>query len=223
VKFGRAWIATATTASAVALLAPAAVAQVPSIELPAVPDVAAQVPQIPAAAPSSAISDQYQAIADQVQKAAPPVPAPQPAVAPKPAPAPKPAAAPAAKPAPAPTTAAASSPKATPEVPARWWGDPKEQDPRKLNLTYVGQAAGGKGIALLFTGTFASPGVANWIKVTDTNGKPAAGHWELGTSPKMLVYKGMNPGRYFVVLAPDLKDAQGKVLGRKLAGAVTVQ
>ncbi|HZP11378.1 MAG TPA: hypothetical protein VFB36_03025 [Nevskiaceae bacterium] len=154
-----------------------------------------------------------------------PKPAPTPAPKPAPAPAPKPTPAPAAKPAPAPaaTTAAASSPKATPDVPARWWGDPKEQDPRKLNLTYVGQAAGGKGIALLFTGTFASPGVANWIKVTDASGKPAAGHWELGSSPKMLVYKGMTPGKYNVSLSADLKDAQGKILGRKLAGPVTVQ
>jgi hypothetical protein len=91
-------MATATTASAVALFAPAAVAQVPSIDLPAVPDVAAQVPQIPAAAPSTAISDQYQAIADQVQKAVPAAPAPQPAAAPKPAPAAPPAPTPAAKP-----------------------------------------------------------------------------------------------------------------------------
>lgn len=161
-----------------------------------------------------------------------PEPAPKPAPEPKaeapkpaPAPAPKPTPAPAAKPAPAPaaTTAAASSPKATPDVPSRWWGDPKEQDARKLNLTYVGQAAGGKGIALLFTGTFVSPGVANWIRITDASGKPAAGHWELGSSPKMLVYKGMTPGKYNVSVSADLKDAQGKVLGRKLAGPVTVQ
>lgn len=163
-------------------------------------------------------------------KAAPakPAPAPKPEPAPKPAPEPKaeaPKPTPAAKPAPAPatTTAAASSPKATPDVPSRWWGDPKEQDARKLNLTYVGQAAGGKGIALLFTGTFVSPGVANWIRITDASGKPAAGHWELGSSPKMLVYKGMTPGKYNVSVSADLKDAQGKVLGRKLAGPVTVQ
>jgi hypothetical protein len=79
-------MATATTASALALLAPAAVAQVPSIELPALPDVAAQMPDIPAAAPTSAISDQYQAIAADVQKVVPTAPAPQPAAAPKPAP-----------------------------------------------------------------------------------------------------------------------------------------
>jgi hypothetical protein len=79
-------MAMATTVSALALLAPAAAAQVPSIELPAVPDVAAQMPNIPAAAPSAAISDQYQAIAAAVQQAAPAAPAPQPAAAPKPAP-----------------------------------------------------------------------------------------------------------------------------------------
>jgi hypothetical protein len=152
-------------------------------------------------------------------KAETPAPPQETAAAPKPAaPAPKPA--PAAKPA---TTTASASPKATPDVPARWWGDPKDADPRKLNLTYAGQAAGGKGIALLFNGTFVSPGVANWIKVTDTNGKAANGHWEIGSSPKMLVFKGMTPGKYIVTIASDLKDAQGKILGRKLSGPVTVQ
>lgn len=92
-----------------------------------------------------------------------------------------------------------------------------------MNLTYVGQAAGARGIALLFSGSFASAGVANWIKVTDASGKAAAGHWELGSSPKMLVFKGINAGKYVVSLAPDLKDAQGKMLGRKLSGPVTVQ
>lgn len=161
-------------------------------------------------------------------KAEPPAPKPTPApetttaaAKPAPAPAPKPTPAPAAKP--APTTTASAAPKATPDVPARWWGDPKEQDPRRLNLSYAGQAAGGKGIALLFTGTFVSAGVANWIKVSDASGKAAGGHWEIGSSPKMLVYKGMTPGKYTVTLAPDLKDAQGKILGRKLSGAVTVQ
>ena len=85
----------ATTVSALALLAPAAAAQVPSIELPAVPDVAAQMPDIPAAAPSAAISDQYHAIAAAVQQVAPAAPAPQPAAAPKPAPVATPAPTPA--------------------------------------------------------------------------------------------------------------------------------
>jgi hypothetical protein len=149
-----------------------------------------------------------------------PAPAPTPAPAPKPAPAPSPAPATAAKPAPAP----APAPKpATTTTDSRWWGDPKTQDPNKLNLTYAGQAAGQKGIALLFNGSFVSPGVANWIKITDASGKPAAGHWELGATPKMLVYKGMNPGRYTVTVMPELKDAQGRILGRRLSGPVSVQ
>jgi hypothetical protein len=159
-----------------------------------------------------------------------PAPAPEKPAAPPPKPAPeKPAAAPKPTPAPPPATAAAPAPtpkKTTPpatEATARWWGDPKEQDPRKLNVSYAGQAAGQKGIALLFNGTFASAGVANWIKVTDANGKSAPGHWELGASPKMLVYKGIGPGRYTVTLSPDLKDAQGKTLGRRLSGIVAVQ
>ena len=89
-NFARASIAAAAAASALALFAPAAGAQVPSIELPPLPDVAG----INAAAPDSAISGQYHEIAAAVEKALPPVPAAAPVVAPPaaPPPAPKPAA-----------------------------------------------------------------------------------------------------------------------------------
>ncbi len=88
-NFARASIATAAAASALALFAPAAGAQVPSVELPPLPDV----PAINAAAPDSAISGQYHEIAAAVEKALPPVPAAAPAAAPPaaPPPAPKPA------------------------------------------------------------------------------------------------------------------------------------
>jgi len=89
VNFARASLAAAATASALALIAPAAGAQVPSVELPPLPDV----PGINAAAPNSAISGQYHEIAAAVEKALPPVPAATPAPAPSAArpPAPKPA------------------------------------------------------------------------------------------------------------------------------------
>ncbi len=88
-NFARASIATAAAASALALFAPAAGAQVPSVELPPLPDA----PAIGAAAPDSAISGQYHEIAAAVEKALPPVPAATPAPAPPaaPSPAPKPA------------------------------------------------------------------------------------------------------------------------------------
>jgi hypothetical protein len=80
----------ATAASAAALLAPAASAQVPSVSLPAVPDVA----PIPANPPAAAISDQYREIEAVVQQALPAAPAAKPAPAPVAPPAPKPAPAP---------------------------------------------------------------------------------------------------------------------------------
>ena len=104
----------------------------------------------------------------------------------------------------------------------RWWGDPAHQNPQQLNLSFAGQAAGEKAIALMFTGTFTNPGVANKIKVLK-DGHTANGHWELSPNPRMILFRGIGAGRYTVVLAPDLKDSQGKALGRKLSGPVDVQ
>ena len=173
-------------------------------------------PAAPATPPPAAPKAQPKAEPRPAPKAEPapaPTPAPAPAPAPKPEAPPKPAAAP-KQPTPPPSTAGAAT---------RWWGDPAHQNPAQLNVSFAGQAAGEKAIALMFTGGFINPGVANKIKVLSADGHTANGHWELSPNPKMLLFRGVAAGRYTLVLSPDLKDAQGKALGRKLSGPVNVQ
>jgi hypothetical protein len=170
------------------------------------------------------------AAAPPPQAAATPAPAPEPAASAAPAVEPPPA--PAAEPPPRPVK---PKPKASPPKPStplasdavsRWWGDPSKQDPKQLNVNFAGQAAGEKAIALLFSGSFTNVGnVAKSIKVLDAAGNSVkAGHWEISPSnTRMLVFRGISPGRYTVVLAPELADAQGKTLGRRLNGAVYVR
>jgi hypothetical protein len=81
-------------AAGLALLVPAAGAQVPAVQLPAVPAVDVQQAEIPASTPQSAISGQYHEIEEAVKKALPAIPAAPPAPAPVSRPAPKPPAAP---------------------------------------------------------------------------------------------------------------------------------
>jgi hypothetical protein len=95
VKLRHASTAVATAALALAAATPSALAQVPEVELPPVPNIAAQAGQIVQTPPTSAISDQYHEIADQVADAVAPAAAPQPAAPPvapaepKPVPAPE--------------------------------------------------------------------------------------------------------------------------------------
>jgi hypothetical protein len=76
------------------LLVPAAGAQVPAVQLPAVPGVDVQAPANPVSTPQSAISGQYHAIAKAVERTIPPVAAAPHAPAPVSTPAPKPPATP---------------------------------------------------------------------------------------------------------------------------------
>ncbi|HEX4871681.1 MAG TPA: hypothetical protein VFV27_05140 [Nevskiaceae bacterium] len=148
---------------------------------------------------------------------------------------PPPPPAPAAEPArPAPSTAAsrpsstASAPKtvvkkAEPRADAlsSWWPQPVAG---RLNLVYAGQAAFARAIVLLFDGGFQDASSADAaVKVLDSRGKPVKGRWEIGSNPRMLVFKVSNRGRYTLVVGQALADARGKALGQDLHGPVYVQ
>src|SRR4051812_3031160 len=83
----------AAAACGLALLVPAAMAQVPAVELPAVPDIGAKAVAAPATAAQSAIPHQYHAIAAAAEQSLPAIPAAPSAPAPIATGAPKEAAA----------------------------------------------------------------------------------------------------------------------------------
>lgn len=156
-----------------------------------------------------------------------PAPTPEPTPAPEPAPVePAPAVA-EARPPPKPAEPARAVTRRSPpsaDVVGRWWGEPGKQDANQLNVTFAGQAAGEKAIAVMFDKTFsdASSAAAN-IQVLTQKGQSARGRWELGANPRMLLFRGVGSGRYTLVLAPELSDARGTTLGRKLSGPVYIQ
>ena len=197
---------------------------------------AAAAPAEPAAAapatesaPAPAASTEQPAAAPA--EAAPAAEATPPPAEPAPAPAPKKskpakvkAAAPAAS-APAKsastTTAAAKPGKGQPSADAvsSWW--PAQQDGSKLNLVYAGEAAFEKAVVLLFSDNMSATSGGN-IQVLNQEGKQASGHWEVGKqNSRMLIFK-TTPGRYTVILAPDLAGLSGKTLGTGLHGPVYI-
>ena len=163
----------------------------------------------------------------------------------------EPAAAPEAAPAAAPTPAAEPAPKKSkhtkvavsdssgsgaPAKPAKshsgqqsmdaisvWWPAVEKQSDSKLNLVYAGEAAFDKAVVLLFSdniGNIAS--ASSHIKILDSHGSPASGQWTGSPqNARMLIFK-TTPGRYTVVLAPDLAGLSGKTLGTGLHGPVYI-
>jgi hypothetical protein len=103
-----------------------------------------------------------------------------------------------------------------------WW--PTGQQPAdQLNLLFAGQASTEKAIVLSFNSEMAPAGAGSHIKLIDSKGVSPKGSWAAGNNGRVLVYKVGKPGRYTLVLSPDLADAGGKTLGKSLHGPVYVQ
>ena len=102
-----------------------------------------------------------------------------------------------------------------------WWPAVGQQKDSQLNLLYAGEAAFDKAAVLLFSDNIGDA-AASHIQILDDHGKPAAGHWRVSPqNSRMLIFK-TRPGRYTLVLAPDLAGQSGKTLGTGLHGPVYV-
>ena len=204
-----------------------AVAQEPAAPAHPAPAVVAAVAPVPAPAAAPA---------EPAPVAAEPDPAPveKPAVTPAPAEAPAPAAAPAPAPeapaAPAETSTAAPASAPAPAKPAadadaikQWWPEPSTMPANQLKLQYAGQVQGQAAIALLFTAPLKLESMKEFASIRAANGEAVAGEWTLAKNPKMAVFGGLAPGRYTVILQPQISDQQGYMLGLTLKGPVYVQ
>ena len=191
--------------------------------------------------------------APPAQAQAQPATAPEPEPEAAPAPAPKPqkqAAAPAAEPA-APEerppvtivdgrkeataeeapTATASAEPARPTKPAPpeadvikpWWPDASKMPANQLKLQYAGQVQGEQAIALLFSAPLNLETVKEHAQIKTASGQAVKGSWQLGKNPRLAVFRGLDSGRYTVILTPQITDAQGFMLGQTLKGPVYIQ
>lgn len=195
----------------VAAPAPAVVAAANPAPAPAVETVAETQP---AAAPETPAEEP--APAPIQARAAPPAPESAPA---KPAPQPEPAEAPQeATPAPA---AVKAAPEA--DVIKPWWPDPSTMPAKQLKLEYAGQVHGQAAIALRFSAPLKLETVQQNVTVRTASGEAVAGEWKLGRNPALAVLSGLAPGRYTVILQPQVTDQQGFMLGATLTGPVYVK
>lgn len=191
----------------------------------------------PAPAQDSASEDLTEEPPPPAQPATPaPAPQPQaatppPAEAPQPAPpeAPKPNAAARKPAAPANSTSVAEPTgpvKAKPpeaDIIKPWWPDPAKLPAQQLKLQYAGQVQGEQAIALLFSDPVNLDSVRQHVQILTLSGNNVAGTWELGKNPRLAVFRGARPGRYTVILGPEVADQQGLMLGMKLQGPAYIQ
>ncbi|WP_293387431.1 hypothetical protein [Nevskia sp.] len=159
-----------------------------------------------------------------------PAPAPAPKAA-KPKPAPKPevvAAAPSSDAPKAASKPAAQRPLTRPktgngsDVISSWWSKTGTQASNNLSLVYAGEASSEKAVVLMFNNPVDPTAAGTHIKLVDSRGKTPTGSWSAGNNPRVLAFKGVAPGRYTVILRPELPDSSGKTLGDELVGPVYV-
>lgn len=185
--------------------------------------VVAVAPAEPAAATAAPPEPEVTA-QDLAEEPPPPEAAPAPAPAPVEQPVEKPAAKVAEKPAAAePAPAPAPAPKAEAEAIKPWWPDPATLPDTQLKLISATQVKGQPAIALLFATPINLESLKAQARVATSAGTMAAGEWGVGKTPRLAVFKSVDPGRYTVILRPQLADAEGRTLGTLLRGPVDIK
>lgn len=122
----------------------------------------------------------------------------------------------------APRPAARVAPQA--DALTQWW--PQQRRAGRLNLIYAGQAANERIVGLLFDSPMAADvdlrGDAT-IRLLASNGSTPPGQWVLNSNRRMLLFKNLKPGRYTVIVSPQLANEAGQTLGTELHGPVYIR
>lgn len=100
-----------------------------------------------------------------------------------------------------------------------WWTPPASGD---FGLVYAGQPKGEGAIALLFSDKPNDGALGQAVKVYDEKGALVSGSWEAAANPRLAVLRGLQPGRYTVVVDKALADANGKALSKAQHGPIYV-
>lgn len=104
-----------------------------------------------------------------------------------------------------------------------WWPDSSKLPANQLKLQYAGQVQGEQAIALLFSAPLNVGSLRQHAQVRTASGEAVNGGWELGKNPRLAVFRGVDSGRYTVILSPQVADTKGFMLGQTLQGPVYIQ
>jgi hypothetical protein len=116
--------------------------------------------------------------------------------------------------------------KADPAPPAadalrQWWA---ASEAAPFNVQYVGQAADQQAIVIRFNSEIGdTAALGEHIQLMGPDGKPVQGNWQKGEVSSVVYVSDLQPGRYTVMIEPELKNASGRAIGTELYGPVYVQ
>jgi len=103
-----------------------------------------------------------------------------------------------------------------------WWA-PANGAANGFGLSFAGEAASTRAIALLFSMPIGNAAVAgSRIKVINPAGKTEPGLWTLAPNPRMMILHVAAPGRYLLTVGADVPSSEGKTLGKTVKGPVYV-
>ncbi|MDB5972010.1 MAG: hypothetical protein JWQ90_4460 [Hydrocarboniphaga sp.] len=102
-----------------------------------------------------------------------------------------------------------------------WWNQTASDD--RFGVQYVGQAADQPALVIRFSRQVSDPAAAQNIKLIAADGQPVTANWEQGQDPRVLYAPHLQPGRYTVVIDPQLASIDGESLGTQLHGPTYIQ
>ena len=104
-----------------------------------------------------------------------------------------------------------------------WWTPASQLGNGQFGLTFAGEAASERAIALLFSAAIGDAAAAgSRIRVVNAAGKPVGGQWVSAPNPRLLLFRVTASGRYTLSVGAEFADSQGRKLGSALHGAVDV-
>jgi hypothetical protein len=107
-------------------------------------------------------------------------------------------------------------------VVSRWW--PAQTPAGTFALTHAGQLAGDQAVALMFSAPVALDSVRSHVQVLDARGNPVRPNWSVASgNPRMVVARGLQTGRFTVIVGADVASPTGQRQGVTLQGPVFIQ
>lgn len=104
----------------------------------------------------------------------------------------------------------------------QWWPDSRRVQPTQFTVSYAGQQANTKAVAVLFSRPPDLQSMNQHARILNNDGEPVSGSWSLAGNPRMVHFTGVKRGRYTVVVSKDVTDTNGRAIGITLSGPVYI-
>jgi len=93
-----------------------------------------------------------------------------------------------------------------------------------FSVKFVGQVAGQTSLGILFSQEISdASALARSVRLIDEDGKTLSGEWRPGKNARLAIHPDLRPGRYTVVIGPEVASATGQQLQAALRGPIYIR